>query len=172
LLVNKKNFAGNLLEAGFAYVDTFGKLPARYSNELKQTEEKAKEKKTGIWGANISVGKEGKNTNLKKINETKNVTISEISDASEFYLQSGDNKELDSITKVLASFKDSEPKLEEPVKLGTPCVAKFSADKCWYRARVIKHLSKSEYGVTFIDFGNYDELDINSLRKCPANLLQ
>jgi len=35
LISNKKNFATNLLEAGFAYIDTHGKLPARYANELR-----------------------------------------------------------------------------------------------------------------------------------------
>jgi hypothetical protein len=33
---------------------------------------------------------------------------------------------------------NKQPKLEQPIKKGTPCLAIFSEDGEWYRARVIQ----------------------------------
>jgi len=155
-----------------AYIDGQSKAPPRYGVEFKQVEDKAREQKLGIWSANLQLNRGGRTETLKATNESKNVTVSDISDASDFYIQYADNKLLETISKELAAFQDTEPKLEQPIKSGTPCVAKFSVDKHWYRARIEKVLNNGKYGVRFIDFGNYDEVSENSLRKSGGSLLQ
>ena len=169
IFVNKINFGLSLIEIGLGFIDS--KTANRYASEFKTAEEKAKAQKIGIWNANIQLNRGEKSAGFKVINETKNVIVSEIHDATEFYVQYSDSKVLDTIAKELESFKDSEPKLELPIKVGTPCVAKFSEDNQWYRVRIVKQISDKKFGVQFVDFGNYDEVDSNSLRKIPASLL-
>ena len=54
---------------------------------------------------------------------------------------------------------------------GTLCAALFSADDRWYRVRVMGNAGRGEYDIKFIDYGNTEVLNENTLRKLPAHLL-
>lgn len=49
---------------------------------------------------------------------------------------------------------------------GTPCIALFSDDN-FYRAKVEKRVREGIYLVFFIDYGNYDEIAVEDMRKIP-----
>lgn len=172
LMSKKSNFSVELIERGFAFVDSNPKAQSRFQSLYRTSEQKAKDSKMGIWKTNLHLGESQKTRTTKTLNITKQVFVSEIVEAQEFYVQSADSRELDSITNELSKFKEaSEAKLEAPVKKGTPCLAKFSEDKQWYRAVVDKAVGQTKYTVTFTDFGNSDDVHINDLRKIPASLL-
>ena len=57
-----------------------------------------------------------------------------------------------------------------PFKKGLLCVAKFSVDGNWYRARITREL-KNKYEVIFIDYGNVDIVYPNDIRKLQDNLV-
>lgn len=44
-------------------------------------------------------------------------------------------------------------------------------DVRWYRARIEKHVKGDKWLVFFIDYGNYDEVVLDDLRKMPNKLL-
>lgn len=56
------------------------------------------------------------------------------------------------------------------MKKGLLCVAKFSVDGNWYRAKITREL-KNKYEVLFIDYGNVDIVFTNDVRKMPDNLV-
>ena len=54
-------------------------------------------------------------------------------------------------------------------KVGEPCVAQFSADRAWYRARV-EGRSGDGFQVLFIDYGNSETVPAARLRPIPAGV--
>lgn len=46
--------------------------------------------------------------------------------------------------------------------------AKFSADKQWYRAKVLRVTSPSDIDIVFIDYGNEEKVKLKDLAKLPA----
>lgn len=173
LTVNRKNFAHSLLEQGLAYVETY-KADQKYGVPYRAVERTAEEKKIGIWGAGIPV--RSSNTrggfSVKAITESKVGTVIEVLAPEEFYIHAKDSKRaLETIENELTKIKSSEAKLEQPVKKGIPCVAKFSEDGKWYRARIEKLISPTKFGVVFTDYGNYDEVSYDDIRKISPQLL-
>lgn len=65
----------------------------------------------------------------------------------------------------------SSGELERPIMKGTLCAALFSADDKWYRVKVIGTKGRGDIEVKFIDYGNTEILNENTLRKLPAHLL-
>lgn len=53
-------------------------------------------------------------------------------------------------------------------KAGDVCVAKFSMDDEWYRAKVLSCKSSGEVTVLFIDYGNKEVTKANKLAHIPA----
>lgn len=79
------------------------------------------------------------------------------------------------MTNTLANFSPNEQnKFVPPLKKGTVCVAKFSADGVWYRAKVTREIvqknKESKYEVFFSDYGNYDVVGLNNIRKTPETI--
>lgn len=71
----------------------------------------------------------------------------------------------------MSTFSATEAnKLLPPYKKGLLCVAKFSVDGNWYRAKITREL-KNKYEVLFIDYGNVDIVFPNDVRKMPDNLV-
>lgn len=101
--------------------------------------------------------------------------MTDISDASCFYLRTLNDTQYPKIEAELKKFEPSlSEDLEKPIKKGTICAARFSDDGNWYRAKVLNSLGKGEVEVQFIDFGNTDVVNSNSgdLKKLPEKLLQ
>jgi staphylococcal nuclease domain-containing protein 1 len=53
-------------------------------------------------------------------------------------------------------------------KVGDLCVAKFSMDNEWYRARVLSTSSNGNVTVLFIDYGNKEQTQSTKLAQIPA----
>jgi len=176
LFVGKKNFSHSLIEQGLAYVESMAKAEQKYAAQYKAIEKIAEDKKIGIWGSGIPVRSAGPTRasfTVKPLNETKTVTVVEVTTPSEFYVHAKDaKKNIDAIEAELAKAnKGDNAKLEQPVKKGIPCLAKFSDDGKWYRARIEKLISSTKFGVVFTDYGNYDEVHYDDLRKISPGLL-
>ncbi len=60
--------------------------------------------------------------------------------------------------------------VEAPPSKGSLCVAKFSADGCWYRAEVLS-VSGTSCEVRFVDYGNKDTVQLDNLATCPNEFL-
>lgn len=77
------------------------------------------------------------------------------------------------IEKLMAQFEPKNAEeLQKPILKGTLCAAKYKVDQKWYRARVLQSLGHGKIQVEFIDYGNQAEVETQSLKKLPANLLQ
>ena len=65
-------------------------------------------------------------------------------------------------------------KLVEPVKVGTPCIAKYAQDKTWYRGEITARSQKEKdvYTVFFIDYGNSEQISYHNLRRINKKLFQ
>lgn len=95
----------------------------------------------------------------------------EIADSNVLYFQDGASKQLTLIEKTLSAFEATEAnKLVPPFKKGFACVAKFSVDNKWYRARVLREL-KNRYEVLFVDYGNADTVVAANMRKTPDTIV-
>ena len=59
----------------------------------------------------------------------------------------------------------------EPLALNavpnTFCIAKYTSDGCWYRARYLTTLGENLAYVVFIDFGNYESVPRNTIYELP-----
>ena len=98
-----------------------------------------------------------------KTGEFVDVFISYVIDPSHFYCQL--TKYHDQLTVVMQNImkeysvlKDHEKVLPSP-SVGDPCIAKFSADGAWYRAKVLSILDDTQVLVRFIDYGNEDAVN-------------
>lgn len=169
----KKNFALNLLENGLAYVNPIGKGSAHHA-AYEAAEKEAKQNQVGIWKTGLIFNEATGSFGVKpqKLDEKGTFVCTEISTAESFYLQDTKSNQLRFIQRELEKFnEDSEEKLKPPVKAGTPCVAVFLDDGKWYRAKISKHVKGNKYLVFYMDYGNYDEVILEDVRKMPSKLL-
>jgi staphylococcal nuclease domain-containing protein 1 len=76
------------------------------------------------------------------------VEMTEIKDASSFFIRILSDNQYSKIDEELEDFDPEDSgDLEKPIKKGTLCAAKFSADDKWYRARVLRTLGKDQIEV-------------------------
>ncbi|CAD8162146.1 unnamed protein product [Paramecium pentaurelia] len=172
------NLGLTLLELGLAV--TFNPVANSHAYQalFADAESKAKLKKEGLWdikGLDLTIVKGDDDvpvrSECKLLNgELKKLVLVEIADSNTLYFQDPTDKLLGQIEKSLASFTAIEAnKLIPPFKKGLLCVAKFSVDGNWYRAKITREL-KNRYEVLFIDYGNVDIVSQNDIRKLPENL--
>jgi endonuclease YncB( thermonuclease family) len=184
LFVGKKNYAAKILEDGVAYLDTsWGKC--RYHSVMSAAQEKAKQAKTGFWKdesvvMTLGLGndddeddevngdlQESKAPKKKdKIKEFKG-ELSECESADLLYIQR--SNKMKAISKIL---KDNHRKcsvLEEPVSMNTLCIAFFDGE--YHRCRIVSRGAKKTYRVFFIDWGNFDNVPLTSLKVCPKKAM-
>ena len=58
------------------------------------------------------------------------------------------------------------------VKVGAMCIAKYKEDGLWYRARIDMVISDDTVKITFVDYGNEDNVKIENLRRISPALAQ
>ena len=56
--------------------------------------------------------------------------------------------------------------------VGLPCVAKFSFDNKWYRARVTELGPSGLVTVMYVDYGNTETLPLSDIRKLLQRFLE
>lgn len=64
--------------------------------------------------------------------------ISEVEDASLFYVRVPGNSDCPKIDDAMENFDaQSADTLEKPINKGTLCAARFKDDGCWYRTKLL-----------------------------------
>lgn len=160
------NLSVALVEAGYAAVFR-GAERSPYYNSLVNAETRAKEKKLNRWKNFVEETKvveevEKNEPNERAINLTR-IVITEVNNDLHFYAQHvDDGPKLEQLMTQLRS----ELELRPPVpgaytpKVGDTCVAQFSLDNEWYRAKVQK-IEGAKIHILFIDYGNVSCLDFD-----------
>lgn len=86
-----------------------------------------------------------------------------------------DSLETDDFNKIsdaMQNSADDQPPLDETdVKVGQPCVCRFTEDQTWYRAKIFKILRPGFVRVLYVDYGNFEDVDVSSLRVIRSDWL-
>ncbi|CAD5125575.1 DgyrCDS13778 [Dimorphilus gyrociliatus] len=94
-----------------------------------------------------------------------NAYVSHVESMTEFYIQPSTwEKKLEEITNTLNIIYTKQGQCLQLLKAekGMFCVARYSEDDCYYRAKILS-CEETKAIVHFIDFGNYDEVSISQL---------
>ncbi|KAL6757416.1 hypothetical protein V8C86DRAFT_2625605 [Haematococcus lacustris] len=98
--------------------------------------------------------------------EVMDVAVTEVVDASEFYVQRVHEPRVQWVAEQMQAVAAAPPPPIPPeLRVGQLCCAQFSLDKQWYRAYVEKTMPlSSQYQVYFIDFGNKEVVSDKCVR--------
>ncbi|XP_026582310.1 tudor domain-containing protein 15 [Pseudonaja textilis] len=77
--------------------------------------------------------------------------------------------ELNNMMEQIQNFYNTQKRPYESGKLA--CVVKYSTDGKWYRAFVLKHVSKTETDVIFVDYGNRERVLLKDLQAIHPDFL-
>lgn len=180
VFVDNKNLVVELLKNGYVTIrDERG-------SEFKGAEDEAKNQRLNVWQnwkeEEPENNNDDENIPLESTNgdaavtpdkkeDRKPVIITEVAnDLSSFYAQfENDGPGLEALLTEMREELTSNPPLPGAFtpKKGEYCAAIFSADGLWYRARVDKVVSKSEYQVTFVDYGNSEVVPFKNIGPFP-----
>eukprot|EP00057_Strongylocentrotus_purpuratus_P024551 XP_011679025.1 PREDICTED: tudor domain-containing protein 15 isoform X3 [Strongylocentrotus purpuratus] len=106
---------------------------------------------------------------------TVDVFLSHINSPSEFWCQTAEStpqlhRVMSELHARYSSLRPNDKRLSNTT-VGTPCVAKFSDDQCWYRAVVVnKYVRKIE--VMFVDYGNSEKMALGNLKEILPDLVK
>lgn len=112
-----------------------------------------------------------KNEPTERVVAQKKIVITEITPDLHFYGQFVDSgPKLEQLMNQLRSEIESRPPVPGAYtpKAGDICVAQFSMDDEWYRAKVLSAKSNGECTVLFIDYGNKEVTSSAKLAQIPA----
>lgn len=172
---SKQDFALKLVEEGLAQVSQSGiekRMPANMM-QLQDAEVAAKKQQLGIWDPKVKLVQKSNYEPKFKPQEQIVVEVTHVEDAALFYsrLVTKENAVIDQAMNGFQADKMAE--LEKPILKGTVCAARFSADKKWYRCKVLGSKGVGAIEVQFIDFGNCETIKTESadLKRLPSNLL-
>ncbi|MEW5318556.1 MAG: hypothetical protein WDW38_009770 [Sanguina aurantia] len=102
--------------------------------------------------------------------EVLEVVVTDVVDASEFFVQIVNEPRIQWIAQQLAELPPVEG-IPPMLKAGQLCLGLFSLDRSWYRAYVEKvNATEPTYEVFFIDFGNREQLSSKAVRSIDAAL--
>ncbi len=95
------------------------------------------------------------------------VTVTDVSNPTSFWVQ---RSERDSLTRLNSLMEELQKTYSDPSKfsafspdIGSFCCAKYAADNCWYRAKVVALRGNNTATVCYIDFGNMAEICTDQL---------
>jgi len=168
----EENLASQLLEAGLAIINYNTVKENPLQNQFITAEETAKKAKRNVW-VDYDEAKEAEERqkqiadqaeSVKPTQEFLDVVISEIVDATHFYVQivGKESTELDDLMKRLAVESDNTPYTPS---VGELVKAQFTADDAWYRARVLSQTAEGEYNVFYVDYGNTETVPTSRIRE-------
>ncbi|NXF00676.1 TDRD1 protein, partial [Smithornis capensis] len=108
------------------------------------------------------------------LKQTVNVIVCTVYTPGEFYCQISNNRELlalNSLNKSISEYcQKAPPDVFEPEN-GEPCCAFFS-DGNWYRAMVQNVSSGGTVQVSFVDYGNVEEVPLDKIRQISSTFLK
>ena len=109
-----------------------------------------------------------------EVPSSMDVYVSSINSATSFFCQPVQMAaELEGMmTELTETILNKSPPEVQSVVVGMPCLAKFSEDDGWYRARVTSVAESGEVTAHFVDYGNSEVTSVTNLRECPNSLLK
>ncbi|GFR42157.1 hypothetical protein Agub_g3009 [Astrephomene gubernaculifera] len=104
--------------------------------------------------------------------EVLSVTVTEVVDAGEFYVQVAGEPRVAWLAEQLGAVALTDaPPIPPELKMGQMCLAQFSLDGCWYRGYVERvNRSEPQYDIFFIDYGNRERVASDKVRSIDAAL--
>lgn len=105
------------------------------------------------------------------LDSKKSVLVSYVDSCIKFYVQLSDK--IDELNAVMDAVKVHCESRSSPGELpvGAACCARFPDDDNWYRARV-RDTRGNKIVVTYVDYGNEQEVDISDLRTITPDLIR
>ncbi|XP_058698038.1 tudor domain-containing protein 1 [Poecile atricapillus] len=156
------NIASRLIEEGFAAEELSMALPAARGSDVEQANEDTTNKRMCKW---IKL----------TLNQTLSVIVCTVYNPGEFYCQISNSHELLSLNSLNKSLSEhcqkTPPDVFEP-KNGDPCCAFYSEDGNWYRAVVQNVTSDGIVRVSFVDYGNTEEVPLDNIRQISSSFLK
>lgn len=175
-----ENYGALLLSRGLAYTIQ-NPFHSNYceDDELLLQEQEAKENRVGIWAKEKPVFEENffRKKDAWQRDIIYDVKISSIVNESCIYIHlMENNKDLSFIDEEIKEIVLTQSlEILKPTMIfpGMFCLARFSEDLKWYRARVTSvNATNESYNVFFIDYGNSESVKSKSLAVMPASLLE
>ncbi|XP_053805220.1 tudor domain-containing protein 1 isoform X2 [Vidua chalybeata] len=156
------NVSSLLVEEGFAAEELSMALPAARGTDVEQANEDTMKKGIYKW---IKL----------TLNQTLSVIVCTVYNPGEFYCQISNSHELlalNSLNKSLSEHcQKTPPDLLEPEN-GDPCCAFYSEDGNWYRAVVQNVTSDGSVRVSFVDYGNTEDVPRDNIRQISSSFLK
>ncbi|PXF46756.1 Ribonuclease TUDOR 2 [Gracilariopsis chorda] len=167
----KTDVSSLLLEHGHGYIHpSFDPSRDPFGNVYGTIEKRAREAKKGLWRDYVEQSEAELAAAEQKKSAAKNFigVVCEIGFGGKIYVQNRDTSKsaLSTIESGLKSMS-LESKTAAPIatlRQGQIVAAKFSADQCWYRARVLYIHKTGEIDVRFVDYGNEGRVTIGDVR--------
>ena len=185
MLINGKNYTNTLLEAGLAIVQPYAKR-LKIFEELNEAEGKAKKAKKGVWKLEdhtVAFPERKKREqpeqeqkskpvaqsfSVSHSRKTQTIRVTDFEDPITFYYQGSDVVEkLKTVEKLIAELNVAQLEALASATVGSVCLAQFTEDNSWYRAKVIS-VNNANAVVLYSDFGNSEEVAISTLKTIPA----
>ncbi|XP_039927651.1 tudor domain-containing protein 1 isoform X2 [Hirundo rustica] len=156
------NISSLLIEEGCAAEKLSMALPAARGSDVEQANEDTMNKRTCKW---IEL----------TLNQTLSVIVCTVYNPGEFYCQISNSHELlalNSLNKSLSEYcQKTPPDVLEPEN-GDPCCAFYTEDGNWYRAVVQNITSDGSVRVSFVDYGNSEEVPLDNIRQISPSFLK
>ncbi|XP_015245986.1 PREDICTED: tudor domain-containing protein 1 [Cyprinodon variegatus] len=109
----------------------------------------------------------------KSVGEQFPVIVTHFVSPSDFIVQKVENAQL--IQELQLKLRDScvQVSMQQNFRPapGTACCAQFSEDKQWYRVKVLAYPSAERVCVGYLDFGNFEEVNLDQLLPITTSLL-
>ena len=175
IYVHKRDLAVSLLSEGLARLT--GRDATQEMEEAQSTAQLKRLRTWEKWDAEQEALRAAESAlELVEISsgEASEVNVTEMVDAVTFQVQAaGSEQQLKYIGDRLAAAglpsAPSAPAAEWRPKIGDVCVAQFSADRAWYRARV-EGRAGDGFQVLFVDYGNSETVPLARLRPIPGSV--
>ncbi|XP_068054207.1 tudor domain-containing protein 1 isoform X2 [Anomalospiza imberbis] len=156
------NVSSLLVEGGFAAEELSMALPAARGTDVEQANKDTTNKGICKW---IKL----------TLNQTLSVIVCTVYSPGEFYCQISNSHELlalNSLNKSLSEYcQKTPPDVFEPEN-GDPCCAFYSEDGNWYRAVVQNVTSDGRVRVSFVDYGNTEDVPRDNIRQISSSFLK
>lgn len=169
------NVSVALVEAGIAAVYKNAGANSAIVAQLSAAEQRAKEKKINRWKnyveEKVVLEEVEKSEPTERVVVLKKLVVTEITDDLHFYGQLVENgSKLEQLMTQLRAEIEARPPVPGAYtpKVGDVCVAQFSADDEWYRAKVLTAPVNGSLTVLFIDYGNKEKTKTVKLAQIPA----
>ena len=178
IFINDTSYAAMLLEEGLATMEGQNLSSMSHRSDTEAAERKAKANSKGVHTEGLpkralrSLEKFEKRTGGKQafaLGDRKKIdaTITEVIDGNHFFFQTADcSAKMGLIIDGLRDIGLDSISAPDTVPDHEYVAARFSEDKKWYRARVIRS-SGGKVDVSYIDFGNRESLPKSEIRRSP-----